>query len=363
MTPEEKLFKKNEKRRVLLTGFNPPDAKHIKTYLYSKRIKNVDEIKDPEQAKVKLELLAYHFILIYLDAMGGKELLDHMIETNRFSKTLIFGFSKSSEVFKGAYAKMKIIGIFCDVPINIGKFEKELISAMLTVKFERNQIGKISEAMDHYTKGCRAWHNEKNEEAKEEFRLCLKADPTFLPGFIKMGETLIDMKDYPAARRVLQKALSLEKDNSTTLFLIGLIDIAEGGKDAPLDSFDKAIKADPDNVHLITDIGNALIDQNMIDEAIKYFEMAKTKSPEYVYIYNTIAISFSKAGRFNEAEEEYKKALALDDEDAGVHFNIGTMWKRRDDPKKAIEYFKKSLELDPELKEAREMIKLLARKG
>ncbi len=359
MTPEEKLFRKSEKRRVLLAGFNIPDAKHLKKYLFSRKIKNVDEVKNTDDALDKLQLLSYHFILLYMDAHGGKEMMDEMLESHRYDKTPIFLFSKSSDVFKGTYASRKAIIRYCSTPVNIAEFEKEIIYVMLKEKFERSLVGKISEAMDHYTKGCRAYDEDELEEAKEEIRLCLKEDPNFISGFIKMAEILIDMEDCDCALRVLTRAKEFEPNNSKIYFLIAIAELKSGKKEAANAAFKEAIKNDPRNVHLIIDIGNAFMDEGMIDEAIEYYELAKTRVPEYVYIYNRLGIALSRAGRFEKAEEQYNKALQIDENDAGIYFNMGTMWQRRNDTAKARKFFKKSLEMDPDLAEAKDMLKRL----
>ncbi len=359
MTPEEKLFRKSEKRRVLLTGLNIPDARNLKQYLFAKRIKNIDTVKDTGDAIDKLQLLSYHFILLYIDAHGGKEMMDGMLESHRYDKTPIFLFSKTPDVFKGTYANKKAIIRYCHAPVNIAEFEKEIIYVMLSVKFERSVVGKISEAMDHYTKGCDAYDEHELEKAKEEIRSCLKGDPSFVSGFIKMAEILIDLEDCDCALRVLIRAKELEPNNSKIHFLIAIAELKRGKNEAANAAFKEALRNDPRNVHLLTDIGNALMNENMIDEAIKYYELAKTKMPGYVYIYNRIGIALSRTGRFDKAEEQFNKALQIDENDAGIYFNMGTMWQRRKDNDKAKMFFKKSLEMDPDLAEARDMLKRL----
>lgn len=359
-TEQDKLYQKHSKCKFFLVGFGAPEIKHFKTYLYDKRIKDITEEKDPEIAWEKVDLGSYHFVLINLDASGNDTFMDRLVESDRFTKTPIFVFSKSSEVHKNSYKNRKISGHFLKKPINLTEFETVLTATMANGGFERNAINGMSQTAEHYTRGCTAFLADDLKTAKEEIRLCLKEDPTNIDGYIKMGEILIDMEDSDAALRVLKAAAQLDPKNARVLYLLGLLDIAVEKLEDAREAFDKGVELDPNNVQYIMDIGNEYMNRNMIDDALHFFNMAKGRAPEFLYIFNRIGIALSRSGRFDEAEEEYGKALKIDDTDAGIYFNMGMLECRRDNKEKAAEHFKKTLTIDADLVEAQQMLEKIS---
>ena len=359
-TEQDKLYQKYCKSKFFLVGFGAPEIKHFKTYLYDKRLKDVTDEKDPEIAWEKVDLGSYHFVLINLDASGNDTFMERLVESNRFTKTPIFSFSKSNEVYMNSYANRKVTGSFLKMPINLAEFENELVVVMEKGGFERNEINGMSQTMAHYTKGCTAYLANELETAKEEIRLSLKEDPHNIDAYIKMGEILIDMEDNDAALRVLNAAAQLDSKNARVLYLLGILDLKVEKFDDARKAFDKGVELEPDNVQYIVDIGNEYMDLNMIDDALHFFNMAKSKAPEFLYIYNRIGIALSRAGRFDEAEQEYRKALEIDDKDAGIYFNMGMLECRRDNKEKAAEHFKKTLTIDAGLVEAKQMLEKIS---
>lgn len=355
-TEQDKLFQKHHKHKFFLVGFGAPEVKHFKTYFYNKRFKDVIDEKDPEVAWEKVDLTSFHFVLINLNASGQDMFLERLVESNRFTKTPIFSFSRSPKVYSNRYAKRKMNGIYLKMPINLAEFETELVAVMERGEFERNQINSMSQTLEHYTKGCTAYLAGDLDTAKEEIRLTLKDDPNNVDAFIKMGEILIDMENSEAAVRVLKAAAQLDPNNVRVLYLLGVLELKIEKFDDARATFDKGAELEPDNVQFLADIGNKYLDLNMIDDALHFFNLAKSQAPEFLYIYNRIGIALSRAGRFDEAEQEYGKALEIDDQDAGIYFNMGMLECRRDNKEKAAEHFKKTLTIDAGLAEAKQML-------
>lgn len=354
------LFKDHEKCKFFLVGFKGPESKHLKTYLYERRLNDITEEKDAEEAWQKVELAAFHFVLLNLDDPQNDMLLERLVESNRFTKTPIFIFSKNITVYRDSYANRKIMGHFLKMPINLSDFESELAGILETDDFARNQVTGMSSTLGHYTKGCKAYLEEDLKTAKEEIRLCLKENPKHIDAYVKMGDILIEMKDFPAAKRVLQKASQVDPKNIKVLYLIGSLELNEKNNDSAKSAFDKGVQLEPSNVQYIMDIGNTYMEHNMLEEALIYYNIAKKQAPDYMYIYNRIGIALSRVGRFEEAESEYKKAIEIDDNDAGIYFNMGMLEMRRKNKEGALENFKKTLFIDEDLEEAKKMIEKLS---
>jgi len=355
MTPEEKLFAKYEKCRVMLVGFNPPEVKQLKGWFFEKRNKNLTEMRDAASAWQKLDLAAFHFIIIK-DGEDNEELLSKLVESNRFQRTPIILFSKTPEVLANSYAKRDMIGRFCKLPVNLNELEASFTGVLKGGVAEANMPAGGAGAYANYNNGCRELAEGRLAEAKEEFRLCLKENPRFFDAYLKMAETLMALGESDAAARVLHRAGEIRPDDSRASFLLGQVELKKGNAAKATEWFDKSVGLEPRNVKLIIGIGNAFLEKNLIEEALRYFNMAKDLSPDFLHVYNRLGITLSRAGRFGESEAMYNRALELDKDDPGVHFNLGMMWGRKGDKEKAREKFKKCLELNPGMTAASEML-------
>ncbi|MBI3580673.1 MAG: tetratricopeptide repeat protein [Nitrospinae bacterium] len=355
MTPEEKLFAKYEKCRVMLVGFNPPEVKQLKGWFFEKHNKNLTEIRDAASAWQKFDLASFHFIIIK-EGEENEELLSKLVESNRFQRTPIILFSKTPDVFANSYAKRDMIGRFCKLPVNLNELEASFVGILKGGVAEANAPRGGAGAFANYNNGCRALEEGRLAEAKEEFRLCLKENPGFFDAYLKMGETLAALGEGDAAARVLHRAGEIRPDDSRAPFLLGLVELKKGDAAKATEMFDKAVAIEPRNVGLIIGVGNAFLEKNMIEEALRYFNMARDLSPDFLQVYNRLGITLSRAGRFGESETMYNRALELDKDDPGIHFNLGMMWGRKGDKEKAREKFKKCIELNPGMTAAKEML-------
>lgn len=360
LTPEEKLYAKYEKSKTFLVGFTPPEVKLLKAWFHGKRLASIAEARDAAQAWTKLDLAAFHIIFVNVDLHENSALLARMVDSNRFVSTPVFVFSKSPAVYKNSYAKRRMRGYFCRLPVNINEVEKNVLDLFKEGKFEKSQIGMLSGAIQHYSLGCKALERRDFDAAKEDLRQALKADPEFVDGYLKMAQVLTAQKNFDTALAVLDKAHKLAPEDSRVWYLAGIANLERGRNDMAMQLFTKAVGQEPKNINLIMDIGNAFLEKNMIEEALHFFDMARTQSPDFIYAYNRIGIALSRAGRFDEAEASYNHALTLDDKDPGVYFNLGMMHMRKNTLPKAAEFFKRSLDLDSEMTEAKEMLDKIA---
>jgi tetratricopeptide (TPR) repeat protein len=354
---DQALLAKLEKCGFLSAGFSHVEAKLIKQYLRENRLTKLDDLLETENLAKKLELASYHFILLNVDAGDNEDGLSKIVASHRFENTPIIIFSKTPAVYKNSYSKKKMIGQFVELPLTSGKLEEAILNIAKSGVYERNQVGNLSKVLEHYNNGTKAFDKEDLDEAAKEFQLCIQEDESFIDGYLKLADVLIEKKDFADAMKTLKKAVVIDKHHAEIFYLLGVIYCENGKKDSAVSAFDKGVEAEPDNVHMIINMGNSCLDKNWVEEALHFFNMAKSKNPEYIHVYNRIGIALSRAGKFEEAEKEYDRAMEIDPTDAGVRFNIGMMWTRRKDNGKAADFFKKAVALDPTLDEAKEMLK------
>jgi len=355
----EKLFKQHEKKSLFVIGFSYTEFKVVKGFLLGHKITNITNSQEGESLWDKLELASFHFILINTEEDENKDLLNRLIESNRFNKTPMFVFSKLPDVSKASYGKRKMIGRFCSLPLNIGEFEKKLIDVLKKENIERSSVCGLNDDLVNYHKVCNDYVAGRYDNAKKEMVEYIKTHPDFEDAYIKMAEIMIAQSDLNHAKKVLQKAAGLDANDSRIPLLYGKIAAMENNKKLAHSSFGLALKGDPNNAQMLSEMGDTCLEHGWNDDAIDYFNKAKDSSPEYLYIYNRMGIALSREERFDEAQEQYNQALSIDENDAGVHFNLGMLEKRRGNKEEAINYFKKVLEFDSSIHEAKEMIEKL----
>jgi len=84
------------------------------------------------------------------------------------------------------------------------------------------------EAAQHWEAGRRAESEKHFDIAAGEFRKVTQLEPSFAAGFVSLGQTLMEQRDYAAAVAPLKHALELDSALAPAHQLLGYALLAEG---------------------------------------------------------------------------------------------------------------------------------------
>jgi Flp pilus assembly protein TadD len=120
--------------------------------------------------------------------------------------------------------------------------------------------------------------------------------------------------DYSVAIPLLKALASIEPDNPTPLYNLGMVYSDQGRLQQATDLLRQAASLDPRNAHIVVAIG----------------------------------VAHARAGDVPSAIETLQRALHLDPEDSFAHQNLGACLLKQGDAEKAVEHFRQSLLKEPD---------------
>lgn len=149
---------------------------------------------------------------------------------------------------------------------------------------------------------------EKWDEAAEEYRMVLKANPR-LPGIhYRLGRLLLSKPETPAtkaeARKEFEEELEVNPSSAGAEFV--LAELARQAKTYPeaIDRFTRATKLDAMFADAFIGLGRTLLDTERAAEAVSPLERAEKLQPENPTVHFMLATAYRRCGRQADADRE-----------------------------------------------------------
>lgn len=164
------------------------------------------------------------------------------------------------------------------------------------------------------------------------------------------GLSLIDMKRYEEAIKVLEKGRFMSADKKlTSSFDTYIADVYHelGNKNKMYEYYDRVLKNDPENVYVLNNYAYFLsLDNERLEDALKMSAITIEKDPKNVTYLDTYAWVLYKLGRYKEAKKWMEKVFSYDKNPQGVNYeHYGDILYQLGDVKKAVQNWKKAKKL------------------
>ncbi len=164
------------------------------------------------------------------------------------------------------------------------------------------------------------------------------------------GLSLIDMKRYEEAVKVLEKGRFMSADKKlTSSFDTYIADIYHelGNKKKMYEQYDRVLKNDPENVYVLNNYAYFLsLDNERLEDALKMSAITIEKEPKNVTYIDTYAWVLYKLGRYKDAKKWMEKVFSYDKNPQGINYeHYGDILYRLGDTKKAVQNWKKAKKL------------------
>jgi len=162
---------------------------------------------------------------------------------------------------------------------------------------------------------------------------------------------ILNMQGYMAqmsgslgeARRLYEKALTLNSQSATVHNMLGTLSEAEGNFKEAEREFRLSISLEPGDQERRGNLGLALLNQGKVEEALTEFETAVGACGDEQFKWQThLATALHTLERFDEALVAYLKALALNPEYPLVHYNLACLYAQMGRKAHAIEELKEA---------------------
>jgi len=226
------------------------------------------------------------------------------------------------------------------------------------------------QAAEHMEAGIAADKQRQFDVAITEFRKVTELDPSYVDGFISLGQAYMENRDFASATAPLKHALELDKDSAPAHQLLGYDMLVQGYAAEAITHLERA--ADKDR----TALGIAQIQTGQLPEAVANLEAAVAAhpgDPDILYYLGRASGLLSKQSidtlvaahpdsprahqamgenyfvlrQMPEAEKEYRDALHLRPDIPEVHLELGEVYAGAFQWPKAEEEFRAQVKLQP----------------
>ena len=241
-----------------------------------------------------------------------------------------------------------------------------MIRALLLLWFASQTLSP--EAAQHMQAGIAADKQRQFDVAITEFRKVTQLEPTFVDGFVSLGQTYMEKHDFASAVTPLKRALEVDPDLAPAHQLLGYALLAQGYAAQAIPHLQKvqdktglgiaeiqtgqlaeavanlqtALSERPNDQDLLYYLGRAsgLLSKQSIDTLLAAY-------PDSARAHQALAENYFVLRQMPEAEKEYREALRLRPDTPELHLELGEVYAGAFQWVKAEEEFRAETKLQP----------------
>lgn len=159
---------------------------------------------------------------------------------------------------------------------------------------------------------------ERHEEAIEEYRKAISADPNFSDAIRSLANTYYYLERYAETKPLLARYIELEPTPSASLIAavqtLGQLERQDGNFDAAIGYDIRAIELVPNDDSQVHIMANTYNNNSEADKAIRVYQTAAAVMPQNAFFNRSLGRILEQEGRFEEALAAYRDAAAKDPE-------------------------------------------------
>lgn len=165
-------------------------------------------------------------------------------------------------------------------------------------------------AVEYYELGRLELARGEAASAVGHFKAAMRADPTFTPAVVALGDAYEAVGDSREALRTWERAV----ETQPALPLLARLERAYREQARPsrmIALYRSASERAPDDLALAAALGRVYFELEMLDEAADQFEKLEVRAPDLPVVHAFLGAVFERRGETREAFEEYRRALRL----------------------------------------------------
>lgn len=171
-----------------------------------------------------------------------------------------------------------------------------------------------------YRRGNTYSNLKRYNEAVEEYRRAISADPNFSAAIRNLANTYYFLERYSEAKPLLARFIRLETDTTAALIAavstLGELERADGNYEVSIVYDLQAITLDPSNDSQIHVMANTYNNAGEAEKAIQIYRRGINTMPDNGFFDRSLGRIFEQEGRLDEALAAYESAAAKDPDSA-----------------------------------------------
>jgi tetratricopeptide (TPR) repeat protein len=150
------------------------------------------------------------------------------------------------------------------------------------------------------------------DKAEGAYLQVLKQDPQCVPALANLAAIEVEANHFDAAEKHVQQAISLDREDPYSLYVLGLLRLRQTKYDAALDCFSRCAKLEPQNAEVQNYLGLTLSEKGMRAPAEAALRKAIQLQPSYAGAHYNLAIVYlnQQPPAVELARWHYQKAIA-----------------------------------------------------
>jgi len=171
--------------------------------------------------------------------------------------------------------------------------------------------GSPATAGGHLGAGIQLMQAERYEEAAQEFRLALRADPARTQARDKLAICYFELRDYPRARPLFER-MTAKESAVTAAYYLGRMDLLEQNPDSAITHFHAIPRDHPFRDELYY-LGSAYYKMAKYNQSAESLKRALAANPRDSRVHQLLARAYQKLGMGDQAEMEFAETRSLHD--------------------------------------------------
>ena len=191
------------------------------------------------------------------------------------------------------------------------------------------------------------------EKAVKEYTTLYNKNSSTFKDYANYGIALVKTGDYSKGSEILEKAVELDPENTSSHISLALAYQELDNNDLALEQYGIVFKQLP-NLHSIRlDYANLLADMKKNAEAIEQYKIYAQNYPTDARAYKNMAIVYKRMNDIDSAITNFEKSIAIKSDDTDVKKDLAECYHAKKDYISALKYYDEVLKVKPDDLEAK----------
>ncbi len=195
-----------------------------------------------------------------------------------------------------------------------------------------------------------------HREAAQTFREILKKDSLNVLAHFNLAVSCFKLQQLDEAIKELHAVLAIAPYYSHADELLGTIWLQAKDYERARTQFKHLLSVDPQDYTAHYNLGVMATLEGKWDEGEQHLRSALLADPDSAEAYNSLGSLFLQRGDLEMARQAFLKTIGLDPKMAGAHYNLGLVLRKQNKQDEAAAAFRRALSLDPHLSAARKAL-------
>lgn len=209
-------------------------------------------------------------------------------------------------------------------------------------------VSSFLSAQGSYLKANQAVADGKIDEALEQYKLSILADPSYADAVGDWGAALTMKNDWQGAADMYKKAIAMRPLDE--LFHLNYARVLDklGDKDASWQELNTAYRLNPKDTSVLLALANKSLTMNQSSDASRFLEQAVDLYPTRSDLRERLSFALMKSGDVDQALAQAKEAVHLDAKSASAQTTLGTILMVQNYVEPALTAYKQAAALSPQ---------------